>query len=210
MFMLCCKNGGLARERIRDSINEFSIRLGLYFPLPEIMPNVRAGTWRFYYDPSSGSLNERSGYWKIPRDDARLIVESQLLSLRLHSQSLVHAPNPDLPPLPRRIYLVGGGSLNPIIVSLVGEVLGGAEGVYRLDVDAPACALGAAHRAAWSVERNAGEAFEKFIGERWKEEDVVKRVGDGYNRSTWEYGRVLKGFEEAVLEAAGEGSTDYR
>jgi xylulokinase len=239
MFMLCYKNGALAREHIRDSINkslgnteegswdEFNravrsslrfgkhrssdpIKLGMYFPLPEIVPNVRAGTWRFYYDPSTESLNEvreHSGYWKIPQDDARVIVESQLLSLRLRSQSLVYAPSHDLPPQPRRIYLVGGGSLNPTIASLVGEVLGGAEGVYRSEVGGNACALGAAHKAAWSIERKVEEGFDEFIGERWKEEDAVKKVADGYSRLIWgEYGEVLKGFEEAerrVLEMAG-------
>ncbi|KAH0542545.1 hypothetical protein FGG08_003050 [Glutinoglossum americanum] len=229
MFMLCYKNGGLARERVRDSINkslnikeegswdEFDravrsslylgmrrssdpIHLGLYFPLPEIVPNVRPGTWRFYYNPSTGSLNEvkeSSGYWQIPRDDARIIVESQLLSLRLRSQNLVHAPNPDLPPQPRRIYLVGGGSLNLTIASLVGDVLGGVEGVYRLDVGGNACALGAAYRAAWSRERTTGERFEEFIGTRWQEREAVEKIGDGYNTSTFgEYGNVLKGFEE--------------
>ncbi|KAH0557173.1 hypothetical protein GP486_005037 [Trichoglossum hirsutum] len=230
MFMLCYKNGGLARERIRDSINEAAgnqekgswdefnravrsslqfgmrrssdpIKLGLYFPLPEIVPNVRAGTWRFYYNPSTGSLaevNERSGYWKIPRDDARIIVESQLLSLRLRSQNLVHAPGGDLPPQPRRIYLAGGASLNPTIVSLVEDVLGGAEGVYSLNTNGNACALGAAYKAVWSGERKAEERFEEFIGARWREGDAVKKVGEGYRSLTWgEYGRVLKGFEEA-------------
>lgn len=69
MFMLCYKNGGLAREKIRDTLpkpdgedswvnfnktaletpplgqkNEVdNAKLGLFFPLPEIVPNVRAG-----------------------------------------------------------------------------------------------------------------------------------------------------------------------
>lgn len=33
-------------------------KLGLYFPRPEIVPNVRAGTWRFTYEPSSQVLSE--------------------------------------------------------------------------------------------------------------------------------------------------------
>jgi xylulokinase len=238
MFMLCYKNGGLARESIRDSINEDTgneekgswdefnravmsslqfgmrrssdpIKIGLYFPLPEIVPNVRAGTWRFYYNLSTGSLNEvkeRSGYWKIPRDDARIIVESQLLSLRLRSQNLVLSPSSDLPPQPRRIYLVGGGSLDPAIVSLVGDVLGGAEGVYSLNIGGNACALGAAYKAAWSRERRAEEGFEEFIGARWKEEDAVRKVGEGYRSLTWgEYGKGLKGFEEAERRVLDEG-----
>lgn len=70
MFMLCYKNGALAREKIRDALppspdddpwTMFNatalatpilgkdmllgnrVKLGLYFPLPEIVPNVKAG-----------------------------------------------------------------------------------------------------------------------------------------------------------------------
>jgi xylulokinase len=72
MFMLCYKNGGLAREQVRDSINGNAtdggrtvfdkavtntpplgqqkltdpLKLGMYFPRPEIVPSVRAGIWR--------------------------------------------------------------------------------------------------------------------------------------------------------------------
>jgi xylulokinase len=239
MFMLCYKNGGLARERIRDGINEsqgitekgsweafnsavksslqFGMRrssdsgkLGLYFPLPEIVPNVRAGTWRFYYDTYTGSLREaREGYgsWKIPQDDARAIVESQLLSIRLRSRNLVQEPSAGLPPQPRRIYLVGGGSLNEVIASTAGDVLGGAEGVYRLDVGGNACALGAAYKAAWSTERSEKEGFEEFVGARWEEGDAIKKLGEGYMGDRYDlwgkYGEALKAFEEAerrVLE----------
>ena len=45
----------------------------------------------------------------------------------------------------RRIYLVGGGSYNPAIAKLAGEVLGSVEGVYRLDVGGNACALGGSY-----------------------------------------------------------------
>ena len=37
-----------------------------------------------------------------------------------------------------------GGSQNTAIAKLAGEILGGVEGVYRLDVGAKACALGSA------------------------------------------------------------------
>ena len=242
MFMLCYKNGGLARERIRDSINEsqgiteegsweafnravksslqFGMRrssdpgkLGLYFPLPEIVPKVSAGTWRFYYDTYSGSLREaRKGYggWKIPQDDARAIVESQFLSIRLRSQNLIQAPSSNLPPQPRRIYLVGGGSLNEVIASIAGDVLGGTEGVYRLDVGGNACALGAAYKAAWGVERGEVEGFDEFVRARWREEDAIKRIGEGYMGDRWglweKYGEALKVFGEAERRALEGGS----
>jgi len=233
MFMLCYKNGGLAREKIRDALPSPSppssdpwstfntaalstpplgqespsspAHLGLYFPLPEIVPNVRAGTWRYTYTPSSPptQLNPHPTPYS-PALDARIIIESQILSLRLRSQKLVHSPSPTYPPQPRRIYLVGGGSLNPAIAKIVGEVLGGVEGVWRLDVGGNACALGGAYKAVWAVERKEGESFEELIGGRWREEGNIERVDEGYREETWaRYGGVLEAFEEVekrVLE----------
>lgn len=244
MFMLCYKNGGLARERVRDSLpttsEEQSVsntvtgddpwvtfnalaastpplgrytsgdpaKLGLYFPLPEIVPNVRAGTWRFTLqaNPTAPPTETTQG-WNLPQDDARAIVESQILSLRLRSRNLVLPPSPSLPPQARRIYLVGGGSTNPAIARIVGELLGGAEGVYMLNVGGNACALGAAYKALWAMERggkkklqdHAGgddQTFEALVGERWTEEGKVRLVDQGYRRGVWEqYGDVLGAFE---------------
>jgi xylulokinase len=228
MFMLCYKNGGLAREHIRDAINEASgagdtkswdrfnetatktpvlgqndpkndpARLGLYFPRPEIVPNVQAGTWRFLYKEDSLAEAQDSA-WPIPDADARAILESQFLSLRLRSQSLVEKQG-DLPPQPRRIYMVGGGAANTAIAELAGEVLGGADGVFKLDIGGNACALGAAYKAAWGVQRKSGEKFEDFLEKRWNEESFVKKICDGYRKGTWErYGEALRGF--AMVEA---------
>ncbi|KAH7079327.1 FGGY family of carbohydrate kinase [Paraphoma chrysanthemicola] len=244
MFMLCYKNGGLAREHIRDAINKATnatdtkswdsfnktaletpvlgqsnssdpMRLGLFFPRPEIVPNVKAGTWRFSYTPSSSSSNtilspadEKT--WPIPTADARAILESQFLSLRLRSQSLVHAPpGTNLPPQPRRIYMVGGGAVNPAIAELAGQVLGGSDGVYKLEIGGNACALGAAYKAAWGVGREKAEGFEDFLEKRWNEEGFVRRICDGYRQGVFErYGEALKGFEEVegrAIEEKGEG-----
>ncbi|KAH6693986.1 D-xylulose kinase [Plectosphaerella plurivora] len=227
MFMLCYKNGGLARERVRDrlpksedSSNPWAAfndavtatpalglrndsdpaKIGLYFDLPEIVPNIRAGTWRYTVDPSgdTSSLREASDKWDAATD-ARAIVESQALSMRLRSQKLVETDDgpAGLPAQPRRIYLVGGGSLNPAIAQVLGEVLGGAEGVYRLDVGGNACALGGAYKAVWALERAEGESFDELIGKRWKEEDAIEKVDVGYRNGVFEtYGKVVPAFEE--------------
>ena len=219
MFMLCYKNGGLAREKIRDSLpkpadsdpwktfNDLALstpslgqnsrddpaKLGLYFPLPEIVPNVRAGTWRYTCTCSGPEI--RLSDWENEAD-ARAIIESQILSLRLRSRNLLHSPSPELPAQPRRIYLVGGGSFNPAIARVVGDVLGGTEGVWRLDVGGNACALGGAYKAVWAVERGEGENFDEFIGRRWSEEGKVEKVDQGYKEVVWErYGDVLEAFE---------------
>lgn len=242
MFMLCYKNGGLAREKVRDALpkpasgasdpwtnfNQAVLatppldvrdpaadraKLGLYFYLPEIVPNIKAGTWRYECDPRDGSsLAESTNPWPADKD-ARGIVESQALSMRLRSQRLVlpherPGGKPALPAQPRRIYLVGGGSLNPAIARVMGEVLGSAEGVYKLDVGGNACALGGAYKALWAMERDeaAGETFDELIGKRWREEGAVERVDDGYREGVFEkYGSVLGAFgemEERILKVA--------
>ncbi|KAH8815802.1 hypothetical protein F5884DRAFT_773729 [Xylogone sp. PMI_703] len=234
MFMLCYKNGGLAREKIRDALpksqtndpwenfNKAAMttpplgvksgsehaKLGLYFPLPEIVPNVRAGTWRYTCNPDGSNLQESKDQYK-PEEDARSIVESQILSLRLRSQKLVSSPAEGLPPQPRRVYLVGGGSLNPAIAEIAGEVLGGSEGVYRLDVGGNSCALGGAYKAAWAIERNEGESFEDYIGARWKESEAIVKMNDGYQKDVFhKYGNVLGAFEELEGRVlAGERNT---
>lgn len=233
MFMLCYKNGGLAREKVRDELsldagdvqqqrpqggaggewdafNQAVLdtppldmaepgaraKMGLYFCLRETVPNIRAGTWRFTCNPDGSALAPAADPW--PRTtDARIITESQALSMRLRARNLVHPPRDSLPAQPRRIYLVGGGSLNPAIASVLGDVLGGADGVYRLDVGGSACALGGAYKALWACERAPGQTFDDLVASRWKEEGAVERVGDGFRPDTYRaYGDVLGAFEE--------------
>jgi xylulokinase len=187
------------------------MRLGLYFPRPEIVPNLDAGQWRYDYDPQSGDLRESSA--DFAEADARNIIESQFLSLRLRSHNLVK-PEKDpksgetLPAQPRRVYLVGGGSANPAIAKICGEVLGSVEGVYKLDIGGNACALGGAYKAVWGCERKEGQTFEELIGERWDEDSFVKKVADGYSKDVFaKYGEAVKGFdkmEKLVLEQEGE------
>lgn len=226
MFMLCYKNGGLAREKVRDCINdkvknadknswaEFdrylletpplaqsspgdSMKIGLYFPRPEIVPNLPAGEWHFEYKPASQDLVRDQTHNIEGPENARLIVESQLLSLRLRSQALVRKARSDLPPQPRRIYLVGGGSKNKAIAKVTGEVLGGSDGIFKLDVGENACALGAAYKAVWAVERTKGQTFEDFIGDRWREADFVEKIADGYQKERWgKYEQILEAFEK--------------
>ena len=221
MFMLCYKNGGLAREQIRDQFKERDwekfnetalatspvsqkndsddMRLGLYFPLHETVPNLPEGQWRMSYKPKSNDLQDLPNDF-IP-EDARNIVESQMLSLRLRSQKLVkQEKNPKtgetLPAQPRRVYLVGGGSANPAIAKICGEVLGSVEGIYNLDIGGNACALGAAYKAVWGCERRYQQTFEDLIGSRWNEDAFVRKIDDGYTKGVFEkYGEAVQGFE---------------
>lgn len=85
--------------------------------------------------------------------------------------------------------------------------MGGAEGVYRLDVGGNACALGGAYKAVWAVERKEGESFEELIGGRWRESEAVVKVDEGYREEEFtKYGNVLGAFEEVEKEVLkGEG-----
>ncbi|EED17026.1 D-xylulose kinase [Talaromyces stipitatus ATCC 10500] len=238
MFMLCYKNGGLAREQVRDAINKQvggntagknpwanfdkaaletpamgqksasdTMKMGLFFPRPEIIPNLPSGQWRFNYNPQDKSLEETTSGWDIPLDEARAIVESQFLSLRLRSRGLTTAPAEGLPPQPKRVYLVGGGSKNTAIAKIAGEILGGHDGVYKLDVGENACALGAAYKAVWAIERQPGQTFEDLIGKRWREEEFVEKIADGYQPDVFKkYGVAVGGFErmeQQILQQEG-------
>ncbi|GAO46618.1 D-xylulose kinase A [Saitoella complicata NRRL Y-17804] len=236
MAMLCYKNGALARLGVRDAVSkvkdtwdEFTkialetpvlgrenaddpAKLGFYFPLSEIIPAAPSGTWRFL---SNGELEEvqPGGKWDVPRDDVRTIIESQALSMRLRSQPLLAQGAGR----PGKIWVVGGGSSNPAINNIIGQVFGAREGVYKLLKGAAnACALGGANKAAWGVLRKKGETFEDFMAARWeaegggRSERVVQGMKDGEGDGIWEkYGEVLGVFEEAerrvVASKNGQG-----
>jgi len=126
--------------------------------------------------------------------------------MRLRANPLLSTSTPAQP---RRVYLVGGASKNPAITKILGQVLGGKEGVYWLDVGGNACALGAAYYAAWAVEgrkESGGEGgFEDFVAGRWEEGRRIVKVGEGYEEGVWEeYGDVLDAFEE-VERRIGRG-----
>ena len=127
-----------------------------------------------------------------------------MLSLRLRSRELVSSPANGLPPQPRRVYLVGGGSRNKAIARLAGEILGGSEGVFKLDVGENACALGGAYKAVWAMERKDGETFEDLIGARWREDEFVEKIAEGYQKDVFEkYQEAMEGFEKMELELLG-------
>ena len=124
---------------------------------------------------------------------------SPTTTLRLRSRNIVASPDPNpenLPPQPRRIYLVGGGSQNTAIAKIAGEILGGVEGVFKLDVGGNACALGSAYKAVWACERKESETFEDLIGARWDEEEFVEKIAEGYQAAKYKiYEKGVQGLE---------------
>lgn len=102
-----------------------------------------------------------------------------------------------------------GGSQNTAIAKLAGEILGGVEGVYRLDVGGNACALGSAYKAVWAVERKPSETFEDFIGSRWKEDDFVEKIADGYQEEVYRlYEKGVNGLEAVEKDVLKKQALD--
>jgi xylulokinase len=219
--MLCYKNGSLARELVRDEINgdhsndweKFNAqissipilggsisKLGFYFPLPEIIPDAPNGTWRFLVD-ELGTLKEpqKSSGWTA-NDDARAIVESQALSMRLRAQPLSANGKP------RHLYFVGGASRNTGMLSIISQVLGSQNGVYRLTegVTAGACARGSAIKAAWTFD-GRGMDFEDYVRMRWDTEGRLEKINIDQDQKVWDkYGSVLNAYgrcEQIILAA---------
>lgn len=234
MAMLCYKNGSLAREYVRndinhkrsvqgsedwDDFNQLSLdigppsrdqsrrKLGFYFPLPEIIPQTEAGTWRFMvdatgrptlYDPAT----DGAAQWKVPEDDSRAILDSQFLDIRMRSQPFFDPDTKD-PNHPSkqasRIYVVGGASQNPAVIKVAEEVLGSEDGIYRqLTGASNACALGGANKAAWAILKEENQTFEDFVSGHWDEAASLEKIGSGYRKGIWEeYGHLLGAVESA-------------
>ena len=97
--------------------------------------------------------------------------------------------------------------MNPAIARVIVEVLGGVDGVYKLDVGGNACALGGAYKAVWAMERGDGETFDELIGKRWKAEGSIQKVDQGFRDGTYQkYGNVLGAFEEMEQRLLAEES----
>ena len=51
------------------------------------------------------------------------------------------------------------------------------------------------------MERRKGETFEELVGGRWREEDFVKKVAEGYQQGIFEkYSVGVKGLEAVERE----------
>ncbi|KAK7033109.1 hypothetical protein R3P38DRAFT_2920737 [Favolaschia claudopus] len=130
--MLCYKNGALAREQVRDQYCERDWAqfnhaventppgnngyMGLYFPLPEIIPPNINGNFFFKVQD-----NKVSSVESIP-DDAhpRAILESQFLSIRSRIAAILPPHAPHL----HRLVITGGSSANTTIRQFAADLFG--------------------------------------------------------------------------------------
>lgn len=126
--MLCYKNGGLAREQVRDAHADGSWATfnalveatppgnltysGFYFPLVEIIPDGVHGNFYFKDTRPVNAIPEEA--------HPRAILESQFLSVKSRVEAVLPA---DAQPL-QRLILTGGSSANQIIRQLAADVFG--------------------------------------------------------------------------------------
>jgi xylulokinase len=126
--MLCYKNGALAREQVRnkyadsdwEKFNELvnglpagnNGYLGLYFPLPEIIPPNILGNFYFSTSLIKTEVKPPAPLDVIPPSShPRAILESQFMSIK---SRLAQMLPPHAPPL-KRLVVTGGSSTNQTI-----------------------------------------------------------------------------------------------
>lgn len=131
--MLCYKNGALAREQVRDRFadahwgkyNELVESsgpgsdgyMGMYFPLPEIIPPGVKG--EFIYRTEAGKAPTKLEQSEVPSSlHPRMILESQFLSIRSRIAAILP---PNSPPL-QRLVVTGGSSANQTIRQLAADL----------------------------------------------------------------------------------------
>ena len=159
MTLICFKNGSLAREKIREQykisdwkkFGEFVVQTkpgndgAILLPWfeAEIVPRVnRPGIHRFDLDAKNAAAN------------CRAIFESQMLSMRLHSQWMNVSPE--------KIFATGGASNDVALLQIMADVMNCR--VQRIEVSKSA-ALGAALQAAHGFLTAAGKnpKWEKLV-----------------------------------------------
>ncbi|KAJ7903549.1 hypothetical protein B0H14DRAFT_2665354 [Mycena olivaceomarginata] len=170
--MLCYKNGALAREQVRDKYCERDWErfnqavqstpagnngyVGLYFPLPEIIPPGIVGS--FFYKVADDKATPVDD---IPGDaHPRAILESQFLSIRSRIAAILPPHAPHL----HRLVVTGGSSANKTIRQLAADLFGMK--VYVSQTKEAAGMGGAllAKYAWWRAARGGTGTFEEMMG----------------------------------------------
>jgi xylulokinase len=201
MTLICFKNGSLAREQVREMYGVADWQAfgelvattkpkkngGILLPWfeAEIVPRVnRPGLHRFDLEETDAAAN------------CRAIFESQMLSMRRHSQWMKVTPD--------CIYATGGASNDLALLQVMANVMNCP--VRRIEISKSA-ALGAALQAAhgWLVAAGQPAGWEELTsgftapvpGSEIKPNKAAARV----------YDELIKKFavcERAALEASGE------
>jgi xylulokinase len=198
MPLICCKNGSLARERIRDEYRldwqTFARLLGerpagnggaILLPWfdPEITPTVlEPGVRRYGLDPADAAANVRA------------VVEAQMLALAIHSEWMGVRVN--------RIHATGGASQNPAILQVMADVFG-----------AEVCVVGGGNSAALGAALRAYHADQRAGGREMPWDEVVAGFTEPWPASTVHpvpehvpvYAEMRKVYRACEAHALGRG-----
>ncbi|KAF8074959.1 actin-like ATPase domain-containing protein [Lyophyllum atratum] len=175
--MLCYKNGALAREQVRDRYangdwNRFNELveatppgnngyLGLYFPLPEIIPPGVVGQHTFHAESLDKKGVTPSAVDDIPANaHPRAILESQFLSIRSRIADIL--PKNSLPL--QRLVATGGSSANQTIRQLAADIFGMKVFVSSTKEAAGMGGALLAKYAWWKAKNGGNGTFEDMTG----------------------------------------------
>ncbi|KAJ7158772.1 hypothetical protein C8R46DRAFT_1290835 [Mycena filopes] len=168
--MLCYKNGALAREQVRDQycdghwhlFNEAVEKtppgqvVGLYFPLPEIIPPNIVGN--FFYKVTEGKPSSVESIDSVAHP--RAILESQFLSIRSRIAAILPPHAPHL----HRLVVTGGSSGNETIRQLAADLF---DMKVYVSQTKEAAGMGGALLAKyvwWLAARGGTGTFEEMMG----------------------------------------------
>ncbi len=204
MSLICFKNGAIAREKIKNKFNlswdEFSKILEKIPPgnngnimlpyfLPEIVPHIlNPKVYRFGFDENNKDANVRA------------IIESQILSMRHHSEWIGEKPN--------IIYATGGASKDTAILQIIADV--NDVDVVQFEISNSA-ALGAALRSVKTyydkngVKKSWAEIVKDFTSMRGTVISPRKKYRKLYDDMVFLY----KEYEDFVLRG-GINPEKYR
>jgi xylulokinase len=196
MSLICYKNGSLAREKMKDYFNldwkEFSKILSETAPgnngkiilpyfFPEIVPLV---------------LDPKVYRFGLEEDDiegnVRGIIESQFLSMRVHSEWIEECPE--------EIYATGGASINKDVLQILANIFKTRVRQFKFTDSA---ALGAALRSAKSFydsknqKKSWNEVVSKFID---IQHSILIEPQNEYKELYDDLYEVYKKYEDFVLK----------
>jgi len=213
--MLCYKNGALAREQIRDRYADRDWSkyntlvdgetagchgyMGLYFPLPEIIPDGVKG--EFYFRTNQSGAPIQIGENEVPGTcQPRMILESQFLSIRSRIAAILP---PEAPPL-QRLVVTGGSSANQTIRQLAADLFNMK--VY-ISSTKEAAGMGGALLAKyswWKQNGNSRGTFEEMSAMMGSEALGMKCVAEPREDVAMQYEALVAPYttcEEQVVQA---------
>ncbi|KAK0217843.1 hypothetical protein IW262DRAFT_1274547 [Armillaria fumosa] len=217
--MLCYKNGALAREQVRDryadghwsKYNDLvdaatpgcNGYMGLYFPLPEIIPPGVKG--EFFYQTSDPTTPLGLAESQVPSGlHPRMILESQFLSIRSRIAAILPANSPPL----SRLVVSGGSSGNQTIRQLAADLF---DMKVYISATKEAAAMGGAllSRFAWWKATEAPHGtFEEMCSGVDAEAFGMKCVAIPNPDAALAYSDLVEPYvacEDAVVETCGMG-----